>query len=41
MKRIIVAVILSLFILAVLSSCKGQDCPAYGQGNIEQADVAV
>ncbi len=39
MKKIIVAVLLSLFAVAVLSSCKGQDCPAYGQANVEQTDV--
>ncbi|MGM0407671.1 MAG: hypothetical protein ACQERU_06785 [Bacteroidota bacterium] len=41
MKRIIVAVVLSLFIVAVLSSCKGQDCPAYSQADVEQTDIAV
>jgi hypothetical protein len=39
MKRIVVAVVLALFAIAVLSSCKGQDCPAYSQTNIEQTTV--
>lgn len=41
MKRIVVAVVLSLFMVALLSSCKGQDCPAYGQANVEQTEVNV
>lgn len=39
MKKIIVAVLLSFFAVAVLSSCRGQDCPAYDQANVEQTDV--
>lgn len=39
MKKIIVAALLSLFILTLLSSCKSQDCPAYGQVEVEQAEI--
>jgi len=39
MKKIITAVLLSLFIVAVLSSCKSKDCPAYGQVEVEQAEI--
>ncbi len=39
MKKIIVAVLLSLFAVAVLSSCKGQDCPAYSQADVEQTNA--
>ena len=39
MKKIFVAALFSLFVLAVLSSCKSQDCPAYGQVETEQAEV--
>ncbi len=39
MKKIIVAVLLSLFIVAVLSSCKSKDCPAYGQVEVEQTEI--
>lgn len=39
MKKIIVAALFSLFILAMLSSCKSKDCPAYGQVNVEQAEI--
>jgi hypothetical protein len=41
MKKIIVAVVLALFAVAVLSSCKGQDCPAYSQTDVEQTSVNV
>ncbi|MFC2152505.1 hypothetical protein ACFLSE_08260 [Bacteroidota bacterium] len=39
MKKIVVAVLFSLFILAVLSSCKSKDCPAYSQVNVEQTEI--
>jgi len=39
MKKIIVAALLSLFIVAILSSCKSKDCPAYGQVEVEQAEI--
>jgi hypothetical protein len=39
MKKIIVAALFSLFIIAVLSSCKSKDCPAYGQVEVEQAEI--
>jgi len=41
MKKIIVAVVLALFAVAVLSSCRGQDCPAYSQTDVEQTNVNV
>jgi hypothetical protein len=28
-KRLVVALMLAMFAMAVFSSCKGQDCPAY------------
>jgi hypothetical protein len=39
MKKIIVAALFSLFVLAMLSSCKSKDCPAYGQTEVEQAEI--
>jgi hypothetical protein len=39
MKRFIVAVVFSLFVVAVLSSCKSKDCPAYGQVEVENVEV--
>ncbi len=39
MKKIIVAALLSLFVLTVLSSCKSKDCPAYGQVEVEQTEI--
>jgi len=39
MKKILAAVLLSLFVLTVLSSCKSKDCPAYGQAEVEQSEV--
>lgn len=39
MKKIIVAALLSLFVLTLLSSCKSKDCPAYGQAEVEQAEI--
>ncbi len=39
MKKIIVAVLLSFFVLAILSSCKSRDCPAYGQVEVEQSEI--
>ncbi len=39
MKKIIVAALFSLFVLAMLSSCKSKDCPAYGQADVEQAEI--
>ncbi len=39
MKKIIVAVLLSLFIVAVLGSCKSKDCPAYGKVEVEQTEI--
>ena len=36
MKKIIVAVLLSLFALSMFNSCKSKDCPAYGQVEVEQ-----
>lgn len=39
MKKIIVVVLLSFFVLTIISSCKSKDCPAYGQVQVEQADV--
>lgn len=39
MKKIIVAALLSLFIVAILSSCKSKDCPAYGQVEVEQTEI--
>jgi len=38
MKKVIVAVLFSLFVLAVLSSCKSKDCPAYSQVTVEQTE---
>ncbi len=29
-KRIVIAVLFVMFAISVFSSCKGQDCPAYG-----------
>jgi hypothetical protein len=39
MKKIIAVLLLSLFVVAVLSSCKSKDCPAYSQTSIEQTDI--
>jgi hypothetical protein len=39
MKKIIAAVLLSLFALAMFSSCKSQDCPAYSQVETEQTEI--
>jgi len=39
MKKIIAALLLSLFVIAVLSSCKSKDCPAYSQYSTEQTDT--
>ncbi len=39
MKKIIVAVLFSFFVLAILSSCKNKDCPAYGQVEVEQSEI--
>lgn len=39
MKKVIVAVLLSFFIITILSSCKSKDCPAYGQVEVEQSDT--
>ena len=39
MKKIIVAVLLSLFVLSMLSSCKSKDCPAYSQAENEQVEI--
>jgi len=39
MKRFIVAVVFSLFVVAVLSSCKSKDCPAYSQVEVENVEV--
>ena len=39
MKKIIVAVLFSFFVLAILSSCKSKDCPAYGQVEVEQSEI--
>jgi len=36
MKKVIVAVLFSLFVLAIMSSCKSKDCPAYSQVKVEQ-----
>jgi hypothetical protein len=34
-KRILTAVLLTLFVVALFSSCKSKDCPAYDQSTIE------
>lgn len=39
MKRLIVAAVVCLFVVAVLSSCKSKDCPAYSQADIEKIEV--
>ena len=39
MKKIIVAVLLSLFALAMFSSCKSHECPAYSQVETQQVDI--
>jgi hypothetical protein len=39
MKKIILVVVVSFFVLTIISSCKSKDCPAYGQIQVEQADI--
>ncbi|MDA3953626.1 MAG: hypothetical protein PF485_08270 [Bacteroidales bacterium] len=39
MKKIIVAVLLTFFVLTIISSCRSKDCPAYGQTDVEQTKV--
>jgi hypothetical protein len=34
-KRILTAVLLTLFVAALFTSCKSKDCPAYDQNKIE------
>lgn len=36
MKRIAIVMLLALFVLSVMSSCKTKDCPAYSQAKTEQ-----
>jgi len=36
MKRVFVLIAVSLFIVALASSCKTADCPAYSQTDVEQ-----
>jgi len=36
MKKMIIALVVALFVVSVMSSCKSKDCPAYGQAQTEQ-----
>jgi len=36
MKRVFVLVVVSLFVVALVSSCKTADCPAYSAVEVEQ-----
>lgn len=36
MKRVFVLVVVSLFVVALVSSCKTADCPAYSEVEVEQ-----
>jgi len=37
MKKIVIALVVALFVISVMSSCKSKDCPAYSQVKTEQA----
>lgn len=37
MKRVIVLFVVSLFVVALASSCKTADCPAYSKADVEQS----
>lgn len=37
MKRVLVLVVVSVFVVALASSCKTADCPAYSQAEVEQS----
>lgn len=39
MKKVIVSVLFSLFVIALISSCKSKECPAYGQVQVEQSEI--
>ena len=39
MKKLVIALLLTLFVISVMSSCKSKDCPAYGQVQTEQTDI--
>lgn len=38
MKRLLVIVVVALFGIALFSSCKTADCPAYSQANDTQVE---
>jgi hypothetical protein len=40
MKKIVVVLVVALFVISVLSSCKSKDCPAYSYAKTEQANNA-
>lgn len=37
MKRVLVIFFASVFVAALMSSCKTADCPAYSQVDVEQS----
>ena len=39
-KRVFIAVVFVLFAISVMSSCKGQDCPAYDEFKGKPAALA-
>ncbi len=38
MKRFVIALLLTAFVVALMSSCKSKDCPAYGQVETQQTE---
>ncbi len=40
-KRIVVALLFVMFAIALFTSCKGQDCPAYDDYKGQSASIAL